>query len=175
MNYFHLNPCPPLGEMVLRTDSGHITGVYFSGQKHFPASCALTQDPGPAPMLIDALRLQLTEYFSGLRQHFDLPLKLSGTPFQIRVWEALKSIPYGEVVSYGDIARSLGFGSGHGRAVGAAIGRNPISILIPCHRVVGGGGALTGYAGGLPRKEYLLQLERTRLFHKNNNDKYEAS
>jgi methylated-DNA-[protein]-cysteine S-methyltransferase len=101
---------------------------------------------------------QLDEYFAGERTEFDLPLNPAGTPFQRRVWDALKTIPYGEIRSYGEIAEQIGR-PGAARAVGLANGRNPISIVVPCHRVIGASGALTGYGGGLERKQYLLDLE----------------
>jgi methylated-DNA-[protein]-cysteine S-methyltransferase len=102
--------------------------------------------------------VQLDEYFAGKRTQFDLPLHPIGTPFQIEVWEALKAIPYGEVRSYGDIAEQIGR-PGASRAVGLANGRNPISVIVPCHRVIGASGSLTGYGGGLERKRLLLDLE----------------
>jgi methylated-DNA-[protein]-cysteine S-methyltransferase len=105
-----------------------------------------------------AAHAQLDEYFAGDRTEFDLPLHPSGTPFQLKVWDALRTIPYGEVRSYGEIAEQIGK-PGAARAVGLANGRNPISIIVPCHRVIGASGALTGYGGGLERKQALLDLE----------------
>lgn len=102
---------------------------------------------------------QVQGYFSGRRKVFTIPLKMEGTPFQKRVWDALLSIPYGEFVSYGDVARAAGLQGGYGRAVGTAVGRNPVTIIIPCHRVLSGAGALSGYSGGLERKQALLELE----------------
>jgi methylated-DNA-[protein]-cysteine S-methyltransferase len=102
---------------------------------------------------------QLTEYFAGERREFDLPLDMRGTPFQKEVWDALLGIPFGETKSYGDLAKQLG-NPGAGRAVGAANGRNPISIVVPCHRVIGSSGKLTGFAGGLNVKARLLEMER---------------
>jgi methylated-DNA-[protein]-cysteine S-methyltransferase len=102
---------------------------------------------------------QLTEYFAGERREFDLPLDMRGTPFQKEVWDALLGIPFGETKSYGDLAKQLG-NPGAGRAVGAANGRNPISIVVPCHRVIGSSGKLTGFAGGLDVKARLLEMER---------------
>jgi methylated-DNA-[protein]-cysteine S-methyltransferase len=106
----------------------------------------------------EAIR-QLKAYFTGRLHVFDLPLKLEGTPFQLKVWKALQRIPYGETLSYGELARRIGRPGAH-RAVGAANGRNPLSIVIPCHRVIGASGKLTGYGGGLEAKERLLALER---------------
>ena len=111
------------------------------------------------PLLAEAVR-QLTAYFAGERIDFDLPLRPGGTPFQERVWAQLRAIGYGETASYGEIAARLGMSPGASRAVGAANGRNPIGIVIPCHRVVGAKGLLSGYAGGVERKQLLLRLER---------------
>ncbi len=115
------------------------------------------------PLLVEAAR-QLTAYFARDLKEFDLPLRPDGTPFQLRVWEQLSTIPYGETTSYGEIAHRLGMNPGASRAVGAANGRNPIGIVIPCHRVVGAGGLLSGYAGGVERKQALLDLEQDALF-----------
>jgi methylated-DNA-[protein]-cysteine S-methyltransferase len=115
------------------------------------------------PLLAEAAR-QLTAYFARDLKEFDLPLRPDGTPFQLRVWEQLRQIPYGETTSYGEIAHRLGMNPGASRAVGAANGRNPIGIVIPCHRVVGAGGLLSGYAGGVERKQALLDLEQDALF-----------
>ena len=111
--------------------------------------------------LLENTRLQLHEYFSGIRSCFDLPVEAMGTAFQRRVWDALLQIPYGETSTYKDIALSVGSPRGV-RAVASAIGTNPLSVIIPCHRVVGSDGSLTGYAGGLAAKKFLLQLESTR-------------
>lgn len=115
------------------------------------------------PLLVEAVR-QLTAYFAGELTEFDLPLDPGGTDFQRRVWDQLRQIGYGETLSYGDIAARLGMKPGASRAVGAANGRNPIGIVIPCHRVVGAAGSLSGYAGGVERKQLLLQLEQRGLF-----------
>ena len=115
------------------------------------------------PLLQEAAR-QLTAYFARDLKDFDLPLRPDGTPFQLRVWEALQRIGYGETAPYGQIAAHLGMNPGASRAVGAANGRNPIGIVIPCHRVVGAKGSLSGYAGGVERKQLLLQLEADALF-----------
>ncbi|MXW63669.1 MAG: methylated-DNA--[protein]-cysteine S-methyltransferase [Bacteroidetes bacterium SB0662_bin_6] len=109
--------------------------------------------------LAEQLARELSEWFAGARRDFDLPLALRGTPFQRSVWEALRAIPYGAVQSYGELAKSLGKPDAV-RAVGAANGRNPVSIVVPCHRVIGANGSLTGYAGGLERKRFLLALEQ---------------
>jgi len=115
------------------------------------------------PLLTEAVR-QLTAYFAHELKEFDLPLRPGGTAFQERVWEELRRIGYGETASYGQIAERLGMAPGASRAVGAANGRNPIGIVIPCHRVVGAKGSLSGYAGGVERKHLLLELEQTALF-----------
>jgi methylated-DNA-[protein]-cysteine S-methyltransferase len=115
------------------------------------------------PLLLEAAR-QLRAYFDRELKEFDLPLRPAGTPFQQRVWEQLQRIGYGETASYGEIAGRLGMSPGASRAVGAANGRNPIGIVIPCHRVVGSKGLLSGYAGGVERKQLLLGLERDGLF-----------
>ena len=119
--------------------------------------------PMLASLALAGVRAQLAEYFAGERTRFDLELAPAGTPFQLEVWEALRRIPYGGTRSYGELAAELGR-PGSARAVGAANARNPISIVVPCHRVVGSAGALTGYAGGVEAKRALLDLERAPLF-----------
>jgi methylated-DNA-[protein]-cysteine S-methyltransferase len=147
----------PLGQILLTFGDGVLTGLYFMGQKDQPAI-------GPDWILDDADPLvarmagQLQRYFEGAAVEFDVPVRLDGTPFQQRVWEALRAIPPGRTLCYGDVARQVGAVAAV-RAVGAAIGRNPVSIVVPCHRVIGRNGTLTGYAGGLERKQRLLQLE----------------
>ncbi|MDX2233100.1 MAG: methylated-DNA--[protein]-cysteine S-methyltransferase [Hyphomonadaceae bacterium] len=149
----------PVGPLTLVSDGVALTGVYFQKQKHGAAPTATT-----APdRVIDAARKQLDSYFTGRRASFDLPLKPTGTAFQTRVWAALTKIPYGETRSYGAVAAAIGAPKAV-RAVGAANGRNPIPIIIPCHRVIGADGALTGFGGGVARKEWLLDLERGALF-----------
>lgn len=148
----------PMGDMALRAEDDVLTGVFFVGQKHYPA-LTLMPDDHSVPRVIRQAREQLAEFFSGERREFDVPLRPRGTPFQEQVWRELARIPYGEVVSYGAMARNMGLSSGHSRAVGMANGRNPICILLPCHRVIGSSGGLTGYAGGMERKLALLKLE----------------
>jgi methylated-DNA-[protein]-cysteine S-methyltransferase len=114
--------------------------------------------------VLRAARDQLAGYFEGTRTEFDLPVEPDGTEFQRRVWQALRTIPYGKTASYGEIAASLGLKPGASRAVGTANGANPIPIVVPCHRVIGADGSLTGYGGGLDRKQMLLQLEAPALF-----------
>ncbi|HZP93058.1 MAG TPA: methylated-DNA--[protein]-cysteine S-methyltransferase [Burkholderiales bacterium] len=147
----------PLGRMLLTAKDDALTGVHFADEKYYPGV-----DPGWRHDL-DALVLrraakQLDEYFAGRRRRFDLPLAPQGTPFQRKVWQALTGIGYGTTISYGELACRVG-DPGASRAVGAANGRNPISIMVPCHRVIGANGDLTGYAGGLQRKKALLALE----------------
>lgn len=119
--------------------------------------------PPAVAMLFDRTARELDEYFSGRRKAFDIPLAVSGSDFQKRVWDALLEIPYGRAVSYGDVARAAGLSAQHGRPVGTAVGRNPVTIIIPCHRVLSQAGRLTGYTGGLARKLALLQLEGFEL------------
>jgi len=143
----------PIGELMLTADDdGALTAVHLPGRH--PSARGLQRDDA----LLEPARRQLTEYFAGERTAFDLPLRPAGAPFQLRVWEALRRIPYGETASYGEIARELGHPTA-ARAVGAANGRNPIAIVVPCHRVIGANGSLTGYAGGLECKRALLDLE----------------
>ena len=147
----------PLGPLTLRADDGALTGLYLPGHRRGPAPGTLgTRDDAVLP----AVREQLAAYFAGERTAFDVPLELRGTAFQQRVWAALREIPYGETRTYGQLAAALGAPSAS-RAVGLANGRNPISIVVPCHRVVGASGSLTGYAGGVERKRALLDLERS--------------
>jgi methylated-DNA-[protein]-cysteine S-methyltransferase len=147
----------PLGTMLLAATDRGLAGLWFLGQRHGPDSRGWREDPAH-PVLQQAMA-QLADWFAGERTGFDLPLDLqAGTPFQQDVWAALLAIPHGGTTSYAELARRLGRPSA-ARAVGAAVGRNPISIVVPCHRVVGSGGSLTGYAGGLERKTALLRLE----------------
>ena len=146
----------PLGRVTMaRTERG-LAGLWFEGQKHHPGALDLPERDDD-PLLAEAAR-QLAAYFAGERSAFDLPLDLQGTPFQQSVWQALTRIPPGRTCSYGALARELGTPSAV-RAVGAAVGRNPACVLVPCHRVLGQDGSLTGYAGGVERKRALLSLE----------------
>jgi methylated-DNA-[protein]-cysteine S-methyltransferase len=147
----------PLGPMIVAATAHGLAGLWFEGQKHLPDTRTWPQQPGH-PVLRQAVA-QLAEYFAGHRTRFDLPLDLQGgTAFQRAVWTALLGIPAGQTVSYGAISQRIGKPAAV-RAVGAAVGRNPVSVVVPCHRVLGGDGALTGYAGGLERKTALLRLE----------------
>ena len=162
MKYFAYTDSP-LGRMLMVADGDALCGLYFEGQKHERQPDADWVEAPDRP-LFDQAREQLAEYFAGKRVQFDLPLAPQGTEFQHRVWEALCTIPAGETVTYGSIARSIGAADSV-RAAAAAIGRNPVSIVVPCHRVVGSDGSLTGYAGGLERKRALLALEaQTQAF-----------
>lgn len=142
----------PAGILEILADTDHILAIGFVARAGRPRGNALTA----------AAIAQLTDYFAGTRRDFDLPLLQAGTDFQQQVWRALQAIPYGQTRSYADIARQIGSPAAV-RAVGAANGRNRIAIVIPCHRVIGADGTLTGYAGGLDRKEVLLKLEGSLL------------
>ena len=148
----------PLGPMIVAATGSGLAGVWFEGQRHLPDHSGWPHAPGH-PVLATAVQ-QLSDYFAGRRTRFDLPLDLQGgTAFQQSVWQALLAIPSGTTTSYGDLSQRVGRPTAV-RAVAAAIGRNPVSIVVPCHRVLGRDGSLTGYAGGLERKSALLDLER---------------
>lgn len=149
----------PLGTVLLARSAKGLAGLWFEGQKHHPAP--FTAPLRPDDELLRRAIAQLHAYFDGELSAFDLPLDLHGTPFQRAVWSALLQIPSGQTTSYGALATRLGVGSAV-RAVGGAVGRNPVSVIVPCHRVVGIDGSLTGYAGGVDRKRSLLNLERPR-------------
>lgn len=152
----------PIGPLLLTGDGQSLTGVYMN--RHLDPRVEPAMDDGweRDDTAFTAARAQLAAYFSGDLLEFDLPLRPVGTPFQLSVWAALRTIPYGETRSYGAVATQIG-NPPAARAVGLANGRNPISVIVPCHRVVGSSGTLTGYAGGLERKRYLLDLERDRV------------
>lgn len=151
MNYQH--HATPLGCLRLVSDGAHLVGIAFEG-----AGGSGPEDRAQSDAVLTACRAQLDEYFAGRRARFDLPLAAPGTAFQRCVWEALATIPYGTTRSYGEVARMIGRPRAV-RAVGAANGRNPLPVVVPCHRVVGSDGSLTGFAGGLAAKELLLRLE----------------
>jgi methylated-DNA-[protein]-cysteine S-methyltransferase len=168
----------PVGRLTLLAIDGSLAGLYMDDQRHRPPEeyfgpphTELADARLPDAQLLAEATRQLEEYFDRRRTTFDLPLAPVGTPFRQAVWAALRTIPYGETASYGEIADQLGQ-PGAARAVGAANGRNPIGIVIPCHRVVGASGGLTGYGGGLERKRFLLALEQSpaardeRLFYR---------
>jgi len=146
----------PLGQLIVRGDGDFITGLFMAGQKGWRGPDTTWQQ-ADAPFA--AVREQLAEYFAGERQQFDVPLRMAGTPFQRRVWQELVRIPFGTTITYAQLAARVGRPTAS-RAVGNANGRNPIGILVPCHRVIGASGKLTGYAGGLDKKEWLLDWER---------------
>jgi methylated-DNA-[protein]-cysteine S-methyltransferase len=156
----------PVGELLLTASDTALTGVYFPTSRRGPPPthrADWTEDAGQGPTgppgeMLARAALQLNEYFAGQRTTFDLPLEAMGSVFEHRVWKALRSIPYGTTTSYGDLAKRLGDPSAT-RAVGSANGKNPIPIIIPCHRVVGANGDLTGFGGGLDRKRWLLEHE----------------
>lgn len=147
----------PLGALTLVAEGDALSGVYFEGHRRGPSPDSL--GPREEAGFEDA-RAQLEQYFEGRLRHFDLPLAPRGDSFQQRVWKLLEQIPYAETRSYGELARELG-DPALAQAVGAANGRNPLSIIVPCHRVVAADGSLTGYAGGLERKRHLLDLEES--------------
>ncbi len=143
----------PIGPLLLTAEDGRLSSLRMA-----PAAPpdGARRDDGEAVLV--AARDQLDDYFAGVRTEFDLPLGTAGTPFQRAVWDALRAIPYGETRSYGELAAAIGR-PGASRAVGLANGRNPVAIVVPCHRVIGADGSLTGFGGGLDRKRHLLALE----------------
>jgi methylated-DNA-[protein]-cysteine S-methyltransferase len=145
----------PIGELLAVGDGRALHGLYMQEGK-----TAATVRAGweRADKTFAELRLQLADYFAGRRRAFEVPLAMIGSPFQRRVWRALQDIPYGETTSYGEVARRIGVPSAS-RAVGVANGRNPVAVIVPCHRVIGADGGLTGYGGGVERKQFLLDLE----------------
>jgi methylated-DNA-[protein]-cysteine S-methyltransferase len=145
----------PLGELTLVAEDGRLTGLYFPHHWYRPDSATFGER---AQTGFGAAERQLAAYFAGDRRQFDLPLDLRGDAFQRRVWELIGAIGYGQTATYGELARKLGDGTS-AKDVGAAVGRNPLCVIVPCHRVVGADGSLTGYAGGLARKRFLLRLE----------------
>jgi methylated-DNA-[protein]-cysteine S-methyltransferase len=147
----------PIGPLALAGRGQVLTNLRMVDQTYEPDRTNWVPDDRAFPDAVE----QLEAYFAGERTDFDLELSLTGTEFQRRVWQALLTIPYGETRSYGEIAEQIG-ASGAARAVGLANGRNPIAIIVPCHRVIGASGSLTGYGGGLERKQSLLELERRR-------------
>jgi len=154
----HTVAASPIGELTLVADGGCLTGVYFRHHWYRPDPAGFGVRAGAG--FAEVYR-QLGEYFAGERECFDLPVDARGDEFQRRVWELVGRIPYGETASYGELARRLGQGV-LAKDVGAAVGRNPLCVIVPCHRVVGADGRLTGYAGGLARKRFLLDLEQQR-------------
>ncbi len=154
----------PLGEITLACRDDRLTGLWFDGQKHYGSTLTGRTEEADVPVLRLAVRW-LDEYFSGHEPQFVPPLSLVGTPFSRLVWRRLMDIPCGTTLTYKELTLRMAAcgecGAGAVRAVAAAIGRNPVSLIVPCHRVIGSGGSLTGYAGGVWRKEWLLQAERS--------------
>ena len=150
----------PHGRMLLVANGDGLTGVFFEGQKYHPAIGPDWRRDAGHPVLAQAKR-ELAEYFAGGRRVFETPLAAEGTPFQKSVWRAIATVAFGETIAYEALARRAG-APGSARAAGAATGRNPLTLLVPCHRIVGADGSLTGYAGGLDRKRALLALEARR-------------
>lgn len=154
----------PLGTATLASDGISLTGLWLEGQKHFGLSAGTEVQVSPTPAVFEQTKRWLDLYFSGKEPDFCPPLDPDGTDFQKTVWSVLRTIPYGDTLTYGEVSKlvaaKLGRSSMSAQAVGGAVGRNPISIIVPCHRVIGADGSLTGYAGGLWRKEKLLRLER---------------
>jgi methylated-DNA-[protein]-cysteine S-methyltransferase len=150
----------PIGELMLVGDGRSLRGLYMqSGPRPTPVRPEWTESAAP----FAGVTAQLAEYFEGRRTSFDVALTLAGSPFERRVWALLQEIPYGETASYGELARRVGQPQA-ARAVGVANGRNPVAVIVPCHRVIGADGSLTGYGGGLERKQLLLDLEANGLF-----------
>jgi methylated-DNA-[protein]-cysteine S-methyltransferase len=155
MSTTHTTIDSPLGELILVAEDETLSGVYFPGHwtRPDPATFGTRSE-----RRLEQVEQQLAEYFAGERTSFELPTAVTGSAFQRQVWALLHEIPYGQTTTYGEIARELG-GPTLARKVGNAVGHNPLSVIVPCHRVVGSDGKLTGYAGGLERKRFLLDLE----------------
>ena len=156
--YTHINS--PLGQLLLTSRKGKLSGLYFADQPHARSAPGWVRRDDAD--IFARTAQQLEEYASGKRERFDLPLGLSGTPFQESVWNALARISFGQTITYSELARRVGRSSKDARAVGAATGQNPVCWVVPCHRLVGKSGALTGYAGGIARKSVLLEFEAAR-------------
>lgn len=150
----------PVGTLLIAATDKGLSGIYFEEHKHFKGKDGWQkqEEQSPAGKFLIQTARQLDEYFAGKRTEFDVPLDLSGTEFQLGVWDELNHIPFGTSVTYAQHAQKLGNPKAL-RAVGSAIGKNPVSIIVPCHRVIGSSGEVTGYAGGLERKRFLLALE----------------
>jgi methylated-DNA-[protein]-cysteine S-methyltransferase len=155
----HVTIGSPVGPLTVVAAGGRLTGLYMDVRRHAPEPAAFGAAGDPAARPFAAAAQQLDAYFAGELRAFDLPLDLAGTPFQRQVWAELLRIPFGQTVTYGQLAAVIGKPSAS-RAVGLANGRNPVSIVVPCHRVIGSDGSLTGYGGGIDRKRFLLALER---------------
>ena len=151
----------PLGKIKAAADTHALLGLWFTGQKYFPQSTEAWLNKPDHPVFI-SLKAWLEDYFAGRKPKLKIPLSPKGTEFQQAVWKLLLEIPYGKTSTYGELASRLQGGRAAAQAVGGAVGHNPISLLIPCHRVLGADGSLTGYAGGLEKKRALLELEKAR-------------
>jgi len=150
----------PLGDILLRAEGERLSGAYFAGQKYHPVGVVLTpRPPAESARVFEQAADELADYFRTGLPCFTVALRLDGSAFQREVWQALLAIVPGQTLSYGELAGRLGLAASHARAVGGAVGRNPISVIVPCHRVLGASGSLTGYAGGVERKRFLLRLE----------------
>lgn len=163
---YYKKAASPLGEITLRSDGEALTGLWFADDKHYGAK----DIAGAALADLDVFTQAeewLAEYFAGREPKVSVPLKLQGSEFQMQVWRLLQDIPYGRLVTYGDIAKKIAVQKGVARmsaqAVGGAVGHNPLCIIVPCHRVVGANGSLTGYGGGMWRKVRLLELEKVDM------------
>ena len=167
MQYTHAYTSP-LGGITLASDGEKLTGLWFNGQKYFGAALARDSRAGELPVFEETAQW-LDIYFTGGVPEFTPPLDLNGSPFRRAVWEMLLEIPYGQVTTYGEIAKKMALREGlismSAQAVGGAVGHNPISLIVPCHRVVGTNGSLTGYAGGIDKKIKLLTLEKADMQH----------
>ncbi|OFI36461.1 cysteine methyltransferase [Arthrobacter sp. SW1] len=148
----------PLGELTFTSRDGVLSGIFYEGHWHMPPQEFFGDPTTPEDPVFAPAIAQVRQYLQGERTAFELEYKATGNEFQERVWARLENIPYGETITYGALAAELG-DPNLAQAVGSAVGRNPLSIVIPCHRVVGSGGRLTGYAGGLSNKRFLLELE----------------
>jgi methylated-DNA-[protein]-cysteine S-methyltransferase len=162
-NTRHATVTTPLGTVTLVAAGDALTGLYFSKHWYRPdANCFGTNVPVSSDKLLSEAQRQLDDYLNGTRTSFDVPVETNGDAFQERIWSLIKEIPYGETTTYGELAQKYGDRS-LARDVGQAVGRNPLAIIVPCHRVVGKGGNLVGYAGGLERKKALLEIEGQAL------------
>ena len=166
----------PVGDLVLVSDGEYLTGLFIAGQKYFMDGCSKELYENNDLEVFHIVEEWLKSYFSGANLSIkSLPLKPAGTNFRQIVWQELLNIPYGDTITYKElgkkVARRLGKSSMSSQAIGGAVGHNPISIIIPCHRVIGTDGSLTGYAGGLDKKEYLLALEKANIHGGNKNGK----
>lgn len=165
MHYISHYPSP-IGNILLAADEKGLTGLWFEGQKYFALDLDKEHEEKEIP-LFEKVKKWLDIYFSGKEPDFTIPLHLTGTDFQNEVWEILCTIPYGQTMTYGEIAKRIASRKGlqhmSAQAVGSAVGHNRISIIVPCHRVVGADGSLTGYAGGIEKKAKLLKLEKVNM------------